>query len=505
MRCPRTPMKSREQIEEAQYDRYNPGAPWDDIVDEFVIETRENLDHIALKLDELENLASASELLSGIFRSLHSIKGASGFLAFARVERLSHAGESALAAVREGRLPLTSALVAALREVVDCIREIIETTGTTGREIDGTDAELLCRLSQFQEPDPVEQAVGTKSSKNVLAPPTYNPDATDEDSIKPIGQLLVERAGVSPDAVQAARTLQRQGDLRTLGEILVSNGVVTPAAAREIAEYQQEARATRITESSVRVEVELLDKLVNLTEGLFYSAGRLVESAGSECDCEKGQVIHQTLRVATQLHNVAMNIRVQSFATVEPVLMRLVADLSSLSGKRVRLEIMGRETDVDRVALSAIKDPLLHLVRNAVDHGIEPPQERLSVGKPMEGRITVRAARSADLVIVEVADDGAGIDLESVRAKAAAEGLVTRDTADVISDSDIIRLVFLPGFTTARFVSRISGRGVGMDIVKTKLEKIGGTVELLTQRGRGTTVTLRIPIVRPSLAYFTTD
>ena len=493
-------MKSSEQGKATSRKQPYTEAASDDIVDEFLSETRENLDQIDLELNELVNFASTRDLLPSIFRRLHSIKGASGFLAFARVERLVHAGESILTGVREGRLPLSSALIAALREVIYCIRDILETIESTRREPDGTDAELLHKLSHLQQPQLTVTAAGTTSPRSTLAPLRYHPNAASEDSLKPIGQLMVERAGVSSAAVQEARKLQRQGDLRSLGEILVSEGAVTPAAAREIAEYQQDARATSVGESSVRVEVRLLDKLLNLADDLVHSASQLVESASSERHPETGGAAQQPLRVAKQLQSAVVNTRVQPFATVEPLLTRLVADLSRLSGKNVRLEMKGREIEVDRVALTAIKDPLLHLVRNAVDHGIEPRQERLSAGKPTEGRITVSAARSVGLVIVEVADDGAGVDLERVRAKAAAQGLVTRDTMDLISDSDIARLVFLPGFTTARFVSHVSGRGVGMDIVKTKLEKIGGTVELMTEKGKGTIVKLGIPIAWSSLA-----
>jgi two-component system, chemotaxis family, sensor kinase CheA len=492
-------MKSPKPAEPLTVQAVESGPELDRIVSEFLSESRENLDQIDRELNELGKSKSSDDLLPSVFRAFHSIKGASGFLEFTKVERLMHAAEGVLTGIRDGRLLLGPAVSAALHDVVDCVRDILETVAATGQEGDGDCAEVLRKLRRVEQTEHAGAAVGM-SGDNGRGAFAFLSEAAGEDSGKPIGQLLIERAGVSPAAVQAAREQQRQGDLRTLGQILVSEGVVTPVAAREIAEYQQEARAASVGESSVRVEIILLDKIVNMAEDTAYFANQLAKLARERRDDGMTSITQQLLRGAIQLHHEAMNTRVQPFGTVEPLLSRLVADLSRLSGKHVRLEVKGRKIAVDRVVLAAIKDPLLHLVRNAVDHGIEAPQGRLIAGKPSEGRVQVTAARSDSLVVVEVSDDGAGIDLDRVREKAVAQGLISRNRGEHLSDAEIVELVFLPGFTTAPSLSHISGRGVGMDIVKTKLEKIGGTVELLSRKGLGTTVRLTIPLAKSFFA-----
>ena len=440
----------------------------DEIVNEFLSESRELLGQIDHDLTEFLKGTSGNELPSSIFRNLHSIKGASGFLRFARIERITHAGESVLCGVRKRTLPLSPEVSISLHEIVDSLHGILDSIETTGREGSGDDVELLNELRRLESPHQPCAVQSSPSCETLLATSEADRGSPVEDYAKPIGQLLIERAGVSAAAVQAARDLQRRGDVRTMGEILVSQGAVTSVAAREIAEYQQEARAASVGDTSVRVEVMLLDKIVSLAEDVVLSAGRLTRSASVGHDPAASRVTQQLLRVATRLHREAVNTRVQPLAAVEAPLVRLVKDLSNLSGKHVRLESKGTNIRVDRVVLAAIKDPLLHLVRNAIDHGIESPQEHVTSGKLVEGRITIHATCIDGQVVVSVSDDGAGIDLERVRQRAVEQGVVAPDRISSMSDTEIVDLVFLPGFTTARSVSYISGRGVGMDIVRAK-------------------------------------
>jgi two-component system, chemotaxis family, sensor kinase CheA len=470
----------------------------DEIVSEFLSESREYLDQIERELCELGGGVPGNELLSSIYRSLHSIKGASGFLGFATIEMVTHAGESILSRIRERTLALGPEAIAMLHKTVDSLRAILDSIETTGREGNGDEVELSNRLPRQRAPDVTRPAQSAVSYEDVLAKSTVVQAAADEDCAKPIGQLLIERAGVPPAAVQAARDLQRLGDLRTMGEILVSQGMVTSVAAREIVEFQEEARAAKLGSTSVRVEVKLLDKIVKLAEDVVRSAGRLAHMP-ARSDPAASRANQRLVQVATRLHREAVNTRVQPLVAIEAPLGRLVKDLSNLSGKLVRLESSGTDIRVDRVVLAAIKDPLQHLVRNAIDHGIEPPQARALAGKPAEGRITISATRADRQVVIEVSDDGAGIDLERVRQTAVERGIVPSDRIAATSDAEIAALVFLPGFTTARTVSHISGRGVGMDIVKAKVEKIGGSVTLLTQKGFGTIVRLAFPLAQQRL------
>jgi len=487
-------MKNLKPIEAIGSQRSDLRPEADAIVNEFLSESRELLDQIECELYEFAGSGSGNELLSSIFRNLHSIKGASGFLGFAKIERITHAAEDMLSGIRDGSLALGPEVMATIHETVDSIQSILDSIEATGREASDDDVELLNNLRRLKSRDATRSAPGSASCENSPAASEGDREGAVEDYAKPIGQLLIERAGVSPAAVQAARDLQRLGDLRTIGEILVSEGVVTPVAAREIVELQQEARAAGIKDTSVRVEVKLLDKIVRLAENVERSAGQLARLVERGDDPAVGRTSQQILRVATRLHREAMTTRVQPLAVVEAPLVRLVEDLSRLSGKHVRLEWNGTNIRIDRVVLAALKDPLLHLVRNAVDHGIEPPQERVLAGKPMEGRITIRATCLDSQVVVEVSDDGAGIDLMRVRQKAVERGVIPSNRIAATSDAEVANLVFLPGLTTARTVSHISGRGVGMDIVRTKVEKIGGSVTLSTRKGFGTTVRLAVPL-----------
>lgn len=489
-------MKNPNAVETLDSQDFSAVAERDEIVSEFLNESLENLVQLDRELNEL-GLNSPAEVLASSFRTFHTIKGASGFLGFRRLERLTHSGESLLTGLREGKLVLSPAIGAALHEIVGCIREILETIGATGLEGGDDDTELLSKIDKFQRLDHSAAAASDANDADNWVADRSN-SAADEDSAKPIGQLLVERAGVSPADVQAARELQCNGDLRTIGEILVSQGVVTSSATREIVEYQQEARAISVADTFVRVEMALLDRLVRLAEEVIHSSNRIVELAGRAHNPELDDVSQRLLRDATQLHDDAIKTRVQPVGSLGAMLNRLVQDLTRLSGKHVRLELNGGEIEVDRVVLNTIKDPLMHLVRNSVDHGIETPRERLAAGKPLEGRITVNATCSNGEFGVAVSDDGAGIDLDRVKQKALEQGAIPSDRIDTISENEIAACVFLPGFTTARTVSHISGRGVGMDIVKTKVEKIGGKVHLLTGKGTGTTVRLAIPL--PSLS-----
>src|SRR3974390_571161 len=304
---------------------------------------------------------------------------------------------------------------------------------------------------------------------------------------------MVERAGVDQRAVVAARELQRQGDLRTLGEILVSQGAVSPSLAGRVVEYQQQMRAVTGADSRVRVDVARLDRLVEMVGELVLICDELLQTSRRLCDSDLSATVRRLDRVTTEIQRESKLAFVRPIGSILGRLSRLAWDLALAAGKQVRLTLEGHDIDLDISVLEVIKDPLMHLIRNAVDHGIESPQRRQACGKPSEGSITVRASHQGDEVWIEVSDDGSGIDLAGVRRAAMVRGLLHAEHAAGMSDEESANLVFLHAVTTAENVTRISGRGVGMDVVKTNVEKIGGSVEVRTEVGVGTKVTLRMP------------
>jgi len=478
------------------------------IVNEFLIESRENLDRLETDLVELEKEPSSQSVLASIFRTIHTVKGTSGFLALRRLETLAHAGEGLLSRMREGHIRLDPAITAVLLATVDRFRAILTNLESTGREGDGQDRDLLQAISRHLPPEqagggPVRQGFADTSANSA-----NEAESASGDSTKSLGQLLVENVGVDPAVIQAALETQQQGDTRRLGEILVERGMVSPSVMRNVVEFQRETRAPSISGSSIRVDVATLDGLMNRIGELVLARNQIVEYPNPEHNEVIASASQRLNLITTELQALAMKARMQSVGSVWMRLPRLARDLAAAQGKQIRLVMDGNDTELDKTLLEAIKDPLTHLVRNSVDHGIEIPEQRQAAGKPREGCITLRAFHAGGQVTLEISDDGAGIDVERVREKALAMGLVTADQAAVMDDQQTTNLVFCPGFTTADKVSILSGRGVGMDIVRSNIEKIGGSVDLQTRPGQGTTVRIVIPLtlaILPALLVATGD
>jgi two-component system chemotaxis sensor kinase CheA len=420
----------------------------DDIVEDFLVECHENLDQLDADLVALEQDPGSHELLSAVFRTIHTIKGTSGFLAFRRMEELTHAGEDMLARLRDGELALTPERTSLLLSMVDRIRALlaaIEQTGGEGTvEVTSIAAEIWAATApEAAAPEPAPVPEPTLVPEPALVPePTPGHDTPEDDD-------------PGPAAGQHRR-----------------------AAA----------------DSTVRVDVELLDELMTLVGELVLTRNRIVQCVGQQADTELVRASQRLNLIATELQEGVMKTRMQPIDHVWAKFPRLVRDLGLQCGKSVRLEMEGRDTELDRTLLEAVRDPLTHLVRNAVDHGIETAEARAAVGKPSEGVLTLRARHDSGQVVVEAADDGAGIDPAKVGAQAVASGLATAEAVAGMSAADILQMIFLPGFSTSGSVTNVSGRGVGMDVVKTNIEAIGGTIELESVPGQGTVCRLSIPL-----------
>jgi two-component system chemotaxis sensor kinase CheA len=428
----------------------------DEIVQEFLVESHENLDQLDRDLVALEQEPDSRELLSSIFRTIHTIKGTSGFLAFGRLEQVAHVGENLLSRLRDGVLRMSPESTTALLRMVDTVRALldaIEQNGTEG-DVDVTAAVAAvqaCLDGTAGAPAPAPEPV--RAPEPVAAP------------------------AAAPEPVAAPEPAPAP----------------EPAAAAEPEEPEHVARRS-VADSTIRVDVDLLDQLMLLVGELVLTRNQVVQHAAGQRDVAMTRMLQRLNLVTAELQEGVMKTRMQPIDHVWNKLPRVVRDLSAGLGKRVDLEMVGKDTELDRTLLEAVKDPLTHIVRNAVDHGIEPADVRVANGKPAGGTLQLRAFHEGGRVIVEVADDGAGIDPARVGAKALQRGLVTEAQLAAMSDREVVHLVFRPGFSTAEKVTNVSGRGVGMDVVKTNIEKIGGTVDIDSVPGQGSTFRLTIPL-----------
>jgi two-component system chemotaxis sensor kinase CheA len=465
----------------------------DEIVQEFLVESHENLDQLDHDLIELEQDPTSRDLLGSVFRTIHTIKGTSGFLAYGKLEAVTHVGENLLSRLRDGELALTPELTSALLEMVDAVRGLLSTIEATGGEGEPDHSGLLEKLTRLQARAP-EQRV----SEEVLAvdPAAVDPAAAPvvEAPAPPrIGTVLVAQGAVSEDELVEAVVEQKLGDERKVGEILVAKGVAAPADVEQALEVQADPRRS-VADSSIRVDVDLLDALMNLVGELVLTRNQIVQHASTREDADLVRSSQRLNLIASELQEGVMKTRMQPIDSIWQKVPRVVRDLSVTCGKQVRVEMEGKETELDRTILEATKDPLTHLVRNAVDHAIETAEDRVAAGKSPEGLLLLRAFHEGGQVNIEITDDGKGIDPAVIGAKAVDKGLISPEQLARMGAREIVNLVFLPGFSTAPKVTNVSGRGVGMDVVKTNIEKIGGTIDVQSRVGSGTTFRIKIPL-----------
>ncbi|WP_263365343.1 chemotaxis protein CheA [Edaphobacter bradus] len=407
----------------------------DDLTKEFIAESQEGLDRMERCLTELETRPEESERLVGeIFRAVHTIKGTTGFLGFERLEKLAHAGEHLLGSLRDGRLKVSSELISGLLRLQDGLRGIlslIEETGGEGQRSSEEDGELIAELAMLNSEGDAGVAVHAEAAV-------------------PAGEVAGKASGVA--------ALSGAG----------------------------------MSDKTLRIDVDVLNRMMNLVGELVLTRNQMLQSGTGAMNFP--ELARRLDSVTADLRETVMQARMQPVGNLFAKFPRMVRDLARTCGRSVRVEFSGQETGLDKSLLEAIKDPLTHAVRNAVDHGIEQPEVRMAAGKPVEGCLRLRAFHQSGSVVIEVADDGAGIAIERVLAKAVERGLVTEDHAAGMSEREALQLIFLPGFSTAAAVTNVSGRGVGMDVVRANVEKVGGSVEIESKVGVGTTLRLRVPL-----------
>jgi len=507
----------------------------DDIAQEFLVESYENLDELDRALVALEQEPNSRPLLASIFRTIHTIKGTSGFLAFNRLEAVTHVGENVLSKLRDGHLELTPQITTVLLRMVDTVRELLGTIELTGSEGDVDIADVQAALAACLEPAPAPADIVAESTKSTDALTSVETIRTPElTEVHEVAQMRTVVDTVEhPDAAHEVHVVEVHESVHTVDAILPADESGAPdhvvhlpstashlngqsangqsanghksgahadlaasalAADHDDEQAEDDSARRSVADSSIRVDVGVLDQLMRMVGELVLTRNQVVQYVGDLQHAELQRAAQRLNLIASELQEGVMKTRMQPIGQVWSRLPRVVRDLGAQCGKPVRLVMDGKETELDRTLLEAVKDPLTHLVRNAVDHGLESPEDRVAAGKPAEGTLSLRAYHEGGQVVLETTDDGGGIDPVRVGEKAVEKGLVTRDDLARMSDREILDLIFRPGFSTAAAVTNVSGRGVGMDVVRTNIEKIGGTVDLSSQVGRGTTVRIRIPL-----------
>jgi two-component system, chemotaxis family, sensor kinase CheA len=453
----------------------------DEIVKEFVVESYENLDRLDRDLIALEKNPNDREILASVFRTIHTIKGTSGFLAFDKLGAVAHVGENLLGRLRDGQLALDREITTALLAMVDAVRQMLASIESAGVEGDRDDSALIANLTRLQRgseapakteaPVPLKAAAAAAGAEvDAHSPAIGKASAPQVEAVKPVVP--------APPRETAATTTQSD----------------TGEAQRAQQPGRGQSSGVSVSDGTIRLDVGLLDQLMNLVGELVLARNQVLQFANST---EDGGLLATSQRlnlITSELQEGVMKTRMQPIGNIWSKLPRTVRDLALACGKRVRVEMEGKETELDKTLIEAIKDPLTHIVRNSVDHGIESPEIREAAGKNPEGCLSLRAFHEGGQVNIEIADDGAGLDQDRIRNKAVQKGLISTDQVARLSDREIVNLVFLPGFSTAEKVTNVSGRGVGMDVVKTHIEKIGGMVELQSRPGRGVLVRMKIPL-----------
>ena len=451
-------------------------------VREFLIESNENLGVLDQEIVELEKNPADEKLIASVFRTIHTIKGTSGFFGFDILGSITHVAENILGQVREKQRNLTPELVSLVLQTVDVVKQVLANIEERGEEGADVYQDLRQRLDEaynFRSSESATDAVSTVPEPPAAVAPAATASAEAGAAFADV--LTVEEyvEDAILDSHEAAAPQQFSGPTE-----------IEPPAAKGNAGTSANNSAAG---STIRVDVNLLDKLMNLVGELVLARNQILQGDATKSGTSSGASQRLNL-ITSELQEGVMRTRMQPIGVVWNKLPRVVRDLASEVHKKIEIEMEGAETELDKTIIEAIKDPLTHIVRNSCDHGIETPEVRIAKGKQPAGTILLRPYHEGGHVNIEVSDDGAGIDPERIKRKAVEKGLVRPELAAGMSEWEALRLIFLPGFSTAEKVTSISGRGVGMDVVKTNIEKIGGAVDLYNRPNAGSTIKIKIPL-----------
>jgi two-component system, chemotaxis family, sensor kinase CheA len=551
-----------------------------EMIQEFVVECRENLDQFDKDLIDLESDSNPSGLMESIFRTIHTIKGSCGLIGLVKLESITHVGENLLGKIQQGKVAPSREVIDVLQKLSDSVRRICTCIANQGNEGDQDFSELIVSLESLQSDANGKASTNNGNSTaslferiggqaaidatvNVFYTKVLNDDRINQffentdlnhlfdkqkefltlafggpshydgkglreahkhlvekglneshfdavienlgatlKELKVPDELIEEAAGIAlsvkndvlnqtPSAPPKKETVQ----INEAVNILPENEKLNPANGNvKKAETAGKKEERKLEDSSIRVDVQLLDKLMNLVGELVLARNQIMQLSDTHQDPTFMETSQHLNLVTSGLQEGVMKTRMQPIGGIWGKFPRIVRDLSMECGKKIRLETEGKETELDKTLIEAIKDPLTHIIRNSVDHGIEKPDIRRDQGKPEEGVLKLKAYHEGGQVIVEITDDGGGIDSSILKEKALSKGLITSEQASKMNDRESVNLIFLAGLSTAKKVTNVSGRGVGMDVVKTNIEKIGGTVDINTTKGEGTTLKVKIPL-----------
>jgi two-component system, chemotaxis family, sensor kinase CheA len=458
----------------------------DDLLSEFLTETNESLAVLDLELVKLEQNPNDPGLLGNIFRIVHTIKGTCGFLGLPRLEAVAHASENVLGKFRDGEQKVTPQAVSLILASLDQIKSLLAQLEATEAEPAGDDSDLIARLNALAAGGSAPAPAAAKPEAKAEPKPEPKVEAKPEPKAEPAAPVLATPiVDAAPEPVEAAVKEQKVKQPKPASE---------PAPAKEPRGEVAEAKESAVAAQSIRVNVDLLENLMTMVSELVLTRNQLMQILRGQKDSEFGAPLQRLSHVTTELQEGVMKTRMQPIGNAWAKLPRIVRDLSHELHKKIDLQMIGADTELDRQVLEMIKDPLTHMVRNSADHGIEMPAERASAGKAETGTITLNAYHEGGHIIIEIADDGKGLDIDRIKQKAIATGLASESDLAVMSEQQIQQFIFKAGFSTAAKVTSVSGRGVGMDVVRTNIEKIGGTVEMKSQRGKGSTFVIKIPL-----------
>ncbi len=462
----------------------------DDLLNEFLTETSESLSTLDAEVVKLEQNPNHPGLVDNIFRLVHTIKGTCGFLGLPRLEAVAHSAENVLGKIRDGDLTVTPAGVSLILASLDRIKDILGALEATESEPEGNDGELIELLDAMAE--------GVEVPAPDVPPAVEEPAPTPvDDGIDPSLDRNLKAGEVGLDELE--RIFQETEGPETPAASAPTSEPVAEAAPEAGANVESEpASATNggssVANQSIRVNVDQLETLMTMVSELVLTRNQLLQMVRTQTDSEFKVPLQRLSHVTTELQEGVMKTRMQPIGNAWAQLPRIIRDLGHELGKKIDLRMIGSETELDRQVLELIKDPLTHMVRNSVDHGLEGGAERRAAGKPETGHISLNAYHEGGHILIEISDDGAGLDVEKLKSKIIEKELASTDECEGMTDQQIMQFIFKAGFSTAQTVTSVSGRGVGMDVVRTNIEKIGGTIDLRSQRGKGTTFTIKIPL-----------
>ena len=438
----------------------------DELLRDFLTETHESLDMVDSELVRFEQEPNNADILANIFRLVHTVKGTCGFLNLPRLATLAHAAENLMSRFRDG-LPVTQSAVSLILATLDRIKEILEALDRRQVEPDGTDDDLIVRLDAMADAVP---RVTSPASSALDRPVLGRPLKPKESAAGDTKAAFQEAPGSAPAAI------------------------MPPKPAPDDTGKTAERADARVVSPSIRVNVDTLEHLMTMVSELVLTRNQLMELARRHTETEFKQPLQRLSHVTAELQEGVMKTRMQPIGSAWQKLPRLVRDLCAELGKQIELELQGAETELDRQILDMIKDPLTHMVRNAADHGIELPADRRGSGKPERATIRLTARHEGGHIVIEMSDDGRGLDTRRIRSRALANGLASESDLDKMSDAQLQRFIFAAGMSTAEAVTSISGRGVGMDVVQNNVDQIGGVIDVKSVPGQGTVFTIKIPL-----------